>query len=406
MTSFTTEFLGCKVSMTDAQLVRERLLADGHSEGAAGDAAVHVLNTCCVTAEAVAKSRKAARRAARASRRVIVTGCAAALDGAFDGLPANVTVLSRRSEVLATAVSDEVGALSCTGVAEPAFGRMRAYLKIQDGCSFGCSYCVIPQVRGASRSREASAVLAEGRRRAAQGHRELVLTGVDLGCFRDRAAGLDLAGLLRAVAALDGIERVRLSSIEVNHLNDRLLTAMDETAGIARHLHVPMQAGSDTVLRAMRRHYSAATFLARMRRARERLPGVNLTSDVIVGHPAERAQDFAATLQAVRAAGFAKVHVFPYSPRPGTADAQDDPVPAAEKRRRSRELRRLSDEQGAAHRAAKVGSRELVLVEDAAGRGYSDDYTPYRVRGGEPGLIVPVRGVDADRDAVIATLCA
>jgi threonylcarbamoyladenosine tRNA methylthiotransferase MtaB len=181
---------------------------------------------------------------------------------------------------------------------------------------------------------------------------------------------------------------------------------MDETAGIARHLHVPMQAGSDTVLRAMRRHYSIATFLARMRRARERLPGVNLTSDVIVGHPAERPQDFAATLEAVRAAGFTKVHVFPYSPRPGTADAQDDPVPAAEKRRRSRELRRLSDEQGAAHRAAKVGSRELVLVEDAAGRGYSDDYTPFRVSGGESGLIVPARGVDAGSDAVIATLCA
>src|SRR4029079_7004677 len=147
----------------------------------------------------------------------------------------------------------------------------RAYLKIQDGCSFTCSYCVIPQVRGASRSRSAAAVLAEAGRRAAQGHRELVLTGVNLGCFRDRDAGLGLAGLLEAVAAVDGVERVRLASIEVqhprdpllasievNHLSDRLLRAVADTPGVARHLHVPMQSGSDRVLRAMRRHYAAA----------------------------------------------------------------------------------------------------------------------------------------------------
>ena len=162
MTTFATEFLGCKVSMTDAQQVRERLAADGHREVPADQAAVRVLNTCCVTAEAVAKSRKAARRAARSAERVVVTGCAAALNGAFDGLPENVTVLSRRSELIAPAVSEQVGALSCTGVAQPRFGRTRAYLKIQDGCSFACSYCVIPQVRGASRSRSAAAVLRGG----------------------------------------------------------------------------------------------------------------------------------------------------------------------------------------------------------------------------------------------------
>jgi threonylcarbamoyladenosine tRNA methylthiotransferase MtaB len=405
MTSFATEFLGCKVSMTDAQQVRERLVADGHREVAAEQAAVRVVNTCCVTAEAVAKSRKAARRASRSAERVIVTGCAAALNGAFEGLPANVAVLPRRSELLAAAVADSVGALSCTGVAEPALGRTRAYLKIQDGCSFQCSYCVIPQVRGPSRSRSAAAVLAEAGRRAGQGHRELVLTGVNLGCFRDRAAGLDLAGLLVAVAAVDGVQRVRLSSIEVNHLSDRLLAAIAATPGVARHLHVPMQSGSDRVLRSMRRHYSAERFLASIRRARRLVPGINLTSDVIVGHPAERDDDFERTLDAARLAAFSKVHVFPYSPRPGTADAGSDPVSPAEKRRRSRALRRLSDVQAAAHRAAKVGRRELVLVEQPDGRGYCDDYTPFRVAGAAAGELVPALAVAAGRDAVIATLC-
>ena len=406
MTTFATEFLGCKVSMTDAQGVRERLAADGHREVPADRAAVRVLNTCCVTAEAVAKSRKAARRAARSAERVVVTGCAAALEGAFDGLPENVTVLSRRSELLAPAVSEQVGALSCTGVAQPRFGRTRAYVKIQDGCSFACSYCVIPQVRGASRSRSAAAVLAEARRRATQGHRELVLTGVNLGCFRDREAGLDLAGLLEAVAAVDGVERVRLSSIEVNHLSDRLLRAVADTPGVARHLHVPIQSGSDRVLRAMRRHYAAAGFLGKMHRARELVEGINLTSDVIVGHPAERPEDFDATCAAVREAGFTKVHVFPYSPRPGTVDAGDDPVSPAEKRRRSEVLRRLSDDQGAAHRAAKVGGRELVLVEERDGRGYSDDYTPFVVPGAAAGKLLPVLGVEAAGDVVMGRLCA
>ena len=406
MTSFATEFLGCKVSMTDAQHVRERLVADGHREVGAAAADVRVINTCCVTAEAVAKSRKAARRAARTSERVIVTGCAAALEGAFDGLPENVTVMHRRSELLAEAVSEAVGPLACTGASEPRFARTRAYVKIQDGCSFTCSYCVIPQVRGASRSRPAAAVLREATRRAAQGHRELVLTGVNLGCFRDREARMDLAALLVAVASVDGVERVRLSSIEVNHLNDRLLETMASTPEIAAHLHVPMQSGSDRVLRAMHRHYGSGRYLERIRRARALVPGVNVTADVIVGHPAEQEHDFELTLEAVREAGFSKAHVFPYSPRPGTADAADDPVPPEEKRRRSQALRRLSDDQGAAHRARKVGRRELVLVEERDGRGYCDDYTPFVVPGAPAGELVPVLGVDLAADAVMARLCA
>jgi threonylcarbamoyladenosine tRNA methylthiotransferase MtaB len=404
VTSFATEFLGCKVSMTDAQQIRERLAEDGHREQAPDRARVRVVNTCCVTAEAVAKSRKAVRRAARTAERVYVTGCAAALEGAFAGVGERVTVISARSEQVADRVSTGVGALGCVGGEQLPFARTRAYVKIQDGCSFGCSYCVIPQVRGASRSRTADAVLREAERRAGQGHRELVLTGVNLGCFRDRAAGVDLAGLLEAVAAVPGVERVRLSSIEVNHLSDRLLRTIAATGGVARHLHVPMQSGSDDVLRAMRRRYDAAGFVAKMLRARELVDGVNLTTDVIVGHPSEDDAAFELTLRAVRAAGFTKVHVFPYSPRPGTRDAGDDAVPAADKRRRSQRLRRLSDAQGARHRAAKVGRRERVLVETGEGRGYCDDYTPFVVQGAAVGEMVEAIALSADGAAVRATL--
>jgi threonylcarbamoyladenosine tRNA methylthiotransferase MtaB len=404
VTTFATEFLGCKVSMVDAQRIRERLAEDGHREQTVELARVRVVNTCCVTAEAVVKSRKAVRRAARTADRVLVTGCAAALPGAFADLGGRVEAISARSERLTDHVSTAVGALGCTGGSPLPFARTRAYLKIQDGCSFGCSYCVIPQVRGPSRSRSAAAVLREAERRAEQGHRELVLTGVNLGCFRDRDAGLDLAGLLEAVAAVPGVRRVRLSSIEVNHLSDRLLRVLGSTPGVARHLHVPMQSGADGVLRAMRRRYTAAGFASKMGRARELVPGINLTSDVIVGHPSEDDADFAGTLSAVRAIGFTKVHTFPYSPRPGTADAGEDRVPAAVKRDRSRRLRTLSDAQGARHRAAKVGRRELVLVETDDGRGYSDDYTPFVVKGAGRGAMVDVLARAVAGAAVLATL--
>jgi threonylcarbamoyladenosine tRNA methylthiotransferase MtaB len=389
VTGFAAEFLGCKVSMTDAQAIRERLAGAGHPEVAPERAPLRIVNTCCVTAEAVAKSRKAVRRAARSAERVLVTGCGANLQGAaFEDVAANVTVVRGAPEAVPRLVAGWVGDLGCAGP-RPAFPRTRAYVKVQDGCSFTCSYCVIPQVRGASRSRAAEAVLADVARRARQGHREVVLTGINLGCFRDRAAGMRLADLLTAAAAVEGVERVRLSSIEVNHVDDALLAAMEQP-GVARHLHVPMQSGDDGVLRAMRRRYTAARFLAAMRRARDRVGGLNLTTDVIVGHPAEDDAAFERTLAAAGEAGFTRVHVFPYSPRPGTADEADDPVPAAVKAERSRRLRELADRQARAHRRALRGTRQRVLVETAAGRGYTDDYTPLVVAGGRPGTIVEV----------------
>ena len=400
MSTFAVEFLGCKVSLADAQAVRERLAEDGHDEVDAPEARVRVVNTCCVTAEAVAKSRKAVRRAARTADRVLVTGCAANLrDAGLDVAP-NVTVLPVRAERLPEAAAGVVGDLGCTGGAAPPFARTRAYVKVQDGCSFACTYCVIPQVRGASRSRAADAVLAEVSRRAVQGHREVVLTGINLGCFRDRAAGMRLADLLVAVAEVPGIERVRLSSIEVNHLTDALLDALAHPR-VAAHLHVPMQSGDDGVLRSMRRRYSATTFLARMRRARARVAGVNLTTDALVGHPAETEAAFAATLRTVEEAGFTKVHVFPYSPRPGTTDGEHPGVAVAAKRARCARLRELSDACGAAHRAAKRGRRERILVETGDGRGHSEDMTEFVVAGAAPGAMVDVVAAGVDGDAVL-----
>jgi threonylcarbamoyladenosine tRNA methylthiotransferase MtaB len=398
VTTFSVRFLGCKVSHVDAHDVRERLLADGHVER--DDAAdVAVVNTCCVTHEAVSKSRKEAARAARTHRRVYVTGCGANLAAdAFAGLPENVVVVAKRSEETPGAVAGDVGAIGCVQ-ADARLDRVRAFVKVQDGCSFSCNFCVIPLVRGASRSRTADAVLGEIARRVQQGHREVVLTGINLGCYRDRAAGYDLPALVRAAGATPGLERLRLSSIEINHVSEALVSALRDTQTVSRHLHVPLQSGDDGVLRAMGRRYSVATYLRRLAPLQQEF---NLTSDVIVGFPAEDERAFSATLDTVRAAGLTKVHVFPYSPRPGTATALDDPVTPQEKKERGARLRAASHAACLARWRTKVGREDLVLV-DRPGRGYGDDYTPWLVDDGKPvGALVPVRGAAVSAEGVLA----
>ncbi|HJR94979.1 MAG TPA: MiaB/RimO family radical SAM methylthiotransferase [Gaiellaceae bacterium] len=394
MASFSVRFLGCKVSYADAQAVRERLLSEGHVE-AADVAEVAVVNTCCVTHEAVSKSRQAVSRAARAHRRVYVTGCAANLAGAFESVAPNVRVLAGPSEDAPAAVAGDVGALGCLR-AESRLERTRAFVKIQDGCSFSCAFCVIPLVRGATRSRRAGAVLGEIARRVAQGHREIVLTGVNLGCFRDREAGYALPRLIRQAGALPGVERLRLSSIEVNHLTDDVVAALRETETASLHLHVPLQSGDDGVLRAMRRRYSAAQYRAKL----EPLDDFNLTADVIVGFPGEDEAAFRRTLDVVRDAGLTRVHAFPYSPRPGTTTAAVDTVSVAEKKDRSACLRALSDELSRRRWASRIGSTDRVLV-DRPSRGYGDDYTPWLVAG-EVGQLLLARAVGVSEEGILA----
>jgi threonylcarbamoyladenosine tRNA methylthiotransferase MtaB len=395
MATFSVDFLGCKVSHADAQALRARLLADGHAERAGG-ADVAVLNACCVTHEALRKSRHAASRASRSHDRVYVTGCGANLSAdAFAGLPENVVVVSRPSEETPAFVAGAVGAIGCVQ-ADARLDRVRAFVKVQDGCSFSCNFCVIPFVRGASRSRRAAAVLEEVRRRVEQGHLEVVLTGINLGCYRDREAGYDLARLVREAGAIPGLARLRLSSIEVNHLSEPLLAALRETPTVSRHLHVPLQSGDDGVLHAMARRYDARTYLRRVALAED----FNLTTDVIVGFPDEDGRAFENTVRVVEEAGATKVHVFPYSPRPGTVTAAADSVPKQLKKERSARLRALSHEACLRRWRAKIGTEDAVLV-DRPGRGYGDDYSPWLVDA-PVGKLVRVRAAGVTEEGILA----
>lgn len=399
-TTFSAEFLGCKVSQTDLQGLRERLGDDGYDEvDAGGD--VHLVNGCCVTNEAVAKTRQSVRRAlGSGAEAVVVTGCAARLvEAGFDRIDPRVRVIAAPSEAVPGAVADTLAELGCRGGPRRTLDprRRRMFLKVQDGCSFSCAYCVIPDVRGGTRSRSLPEVIAEAERRVRQGFREVVVTGVNVGLYRDRAAGLGLAGLLQRLAEVPGLERVRLSSIEPNHLDDDLLDVLAADPFLP-HLHVPLQTGSDRLLAAMRRRYRSEAYLDRLAAARRRMPDVAISADVIAGLPGETDEDHAATLAFVECAGLARLHVFPYSPRPGTRTADDDDVPADVKRARAAALRARSEALAAAHRRGRVGRRDEVLVErgddDGAGRGLGRDGTPWRVAGAATaaGAIVPVVG--------------
>ena len=416
MTTFHVKFLGCKVSQADAMLARSRLLAAGHEEAPEADADLHVINTCCITNEAEAKSRQAARRSARDGRRVIVAGCAANLNASqFDEIAPHVTTLVGAAEDVAREVATVAGP-GCIDTEHdvPAIQpishtRTRGFVKVQDGCDCHCAYCIIPKVRGAARSRPASAILSEIERRVDQGQPEMVMTGISVGGYRDPERGLELGDLMRAAAAVEGVERVRLSSVEVIHVKDSLVRAFAEEPRICPHLHVPLQSGDDGVLAAMGRSYDSAGYMTAIEHLREQVSGVNLTTDVIVGYPTEDEPAFERTLEAVRKAGITKVHTFSFSARPGTAaDRLGDPVPPQEKKLRSRELRGLSEVLGRHHRASKLGKVEEVLVDKSSAEraaGYSRDYTRYYLAPelAAPGALVALRGDELYSDGLAAS---
>jgi threonylcarbamoyladenosine tRNA methylthiotransferase MtaB len=411
---FAVKFLGCKVSQADVALARRRLLAAGHEEVAEADADLHVINTCCITREAEAKSRQSVRRSLKIAAEVYVGGCAVNLDAArFEEIDPGVRAFVGTADDVAADMAAELGACADLDTdvlarAPESTSRTRGFVKVQDGCDCACAYCIIPTVRGPGRSRPASAILSEVERRVAGGQPEMVMTGISVGDYADPERGLELGELMVEVARVPGVDRVRLSSVEVIHVRGSLLAALRDEPRICPHLHVPLQSGDDAVLRAMGRHYDIAGYLEAIAALRAAVPHVNVTTDVIVGFPTEDDAAFARTLDAVQAAGITRVHAFPYSPRPGTRAAElGDRVAPADKKRRGRELRGLSEALSRRHRAARLGRTETVLVDKSAEvqrSGYSADYVRFYLPPGPEGrgALVTVTARDLHADGIAA----
>jgi threonylcarbamoyladenosine tRNA methylthiotransferase MtaB len=386
--AFTT--LGCRLNQVDTQQLQGLLEARGFETiDARQRADVVVVNTCTVTARAVLSDRQAIRRAMRASpgARVVVTGCWAQTDpGLAAAIPGVDLVVgnadkSRLPELLErlldggdaprVAVADIAGVREIDAAAPArARGRSRAFLKIQDGCQHRCAFCIVPFARGGSRSLDAKLVADRVRLLVEAGHPEVVLTGVDLGHYgADLVPRTTLAALLRDLVEIDGLRWLRLSSMLPAYFTDDVLEVVTGSAVIAPHFHVPLQSGSDRVLRLMRRPYTAAMYRRLVERLAAAIPGVGLGADVIAGFPGESDEDTAATLALVRDLPLSYLHVFPYSERRGTEAARlGGRVDRREAGRRSRALREAGAAKSLAFRRAMVGRRETVLVLETRDR--------------------------------------
>jgi threonylcarbamoyladenosine tRNA methylthiotransferase MtaB len=385
--------LGCRLNQVDTQQLQAALEARGFSTvpfGAAAD--VVVVNTCTVTARAEVSDRQAIRRARRANpgARVVVTGCWAQTSAAEVARETGVDLVVGNAdkprlpvlveEVLQAPrrsarveVGDFGGARVAADLPARTLGRSRAFLKVQDGCQHRCAFCIVPLARGASRSLAPEGVEAQARRLVDAGHREIVLTGVDLGHYgADQVPRTDLAALLGRLVAIDGLRWLRLSSLLPAYFGERLLDVVTGSPVIAPHFHIPLQSGSDRILRAMRRPYTTAMYRRVVERLAAAIPRLGLGADVIVGFPGETEADFTATLRLAETLPFSYLHVFPYSARRGTEAARLarlDPHVVAE---RANRLRALSTAKRRAFGRSMVGRVEEALVLAARERTRGD----------------------------------
>ena len=394
--------LGCKTNQYEGEMLLRGLREHGilpADDGASPDLAV--VNTCTVTMRADRKCRQAIRGIA--SRHpgvpIYVTGCYAGRDAkelsSLDGVAGVAAGKDELLRMIARNVHPSAAAAP-PEPSPPSRRRARAFLKIQDGCDAFCTYCIVPHVRPTLRSEPLEGILREAERLVRAGFREIVLTGIHLGRYgADRPGGPALVEVVRRVASTAGLLRLRLSSIEMPEVADDLAELIAQNPVLCPHLHLPLQSGDDGVLAAMNRRYAAADFLDTARRLRRRIPSLSITTDVIVGFPGETEEAFENTLRLAREVGFSKIHVFPYSVRPGTAAAKlPRRVPPRVVTARKKRLLRLADDLALDVKRRFLGKTVPVLVEESkpapSGLLLSSGFTEYylRVRFGAPADLV------------------
>ncbi len=404
MKTFAITTLGCKVNQYESQQTRQQLEDLGLKAAGPGHRPdLVVVQTCCVTAAASSKSRHTIVRAGRLnpSATVIASGCLAGISGEEirNTGPAKLMVCSNGS--LPAAIDQLISRKNCDcqpqyGVIKPENvpqiknksasqspvfegtirtfkGQTRAFLKVQDGCDAHCTYCIIPHIRKTLRSKPESVVLAEARDLVAAGHKEIVLTGIFLGAYNrqtarrkkwDHGQAEHLAGLVDKVARIEGLERLRLSSLEPGDVTDELLYVIANHPNVAGHLHLPLQSGSDGVLRRMARQYRVADYMRVIEKLKATLDRPAITTDIIAGFPGETEAEFEETLDIAKAVGFAKMHVFPFSLRKGTAaERLKGHLPAEIVRQRAAILGRLDVGLQEKFRRQFAGERVGVIVE-------------------------------------------
>lgn len=387
--------LGCKVNQYESEAIAELFAEKGYEiVGIDEEADVYVINTCTVTNFGDKKSRQLIRKVKRQNENAIVAvvGCYAqtAPKELMEIAGVNLVIGTKdRAQIVemveqydrANGVENHVSDIMKERVFEPLSiqklaNRTRAYLKIQDGCSQYCSYCIIPYARGPIRSREPQEVVAEVKRLAENGFKEVVLTGIHVASYGKDRRDTSLPDILKQVHEVEGIERIRFSSIEPNVVTEEFAQTMAALPKVCDHFHLSLQSGCDKTLKEMNRKYDTEKYRQAAATLRKYLPKVALTTDIIVGFPGETEEDFRESYAFAEEIGFAKIHVFPYSPKRGTpAAARKDQLLNAVKSERSHTLIQLSDKMAAEFLADAVGTDAEVLYERAVGDGIYEGHT-------------------------------
>lgn len=387
--------LGCKVNQYESEAIAELFAEKGYEiVGIDEEADVYVINTCTVTNFGDKKSRQLIRKVKRQNENAIVAvvGCYAqtAPKELMEIAGVNLVIGTKdRAQIVemveqydrANGVENHVSDIMKERVFEPLSiqklaNRTRAYLKIQDGCSQYCSYCIIPYARGPIRSREPQEVVAEVKRLAENGFKEVVLTGIHVASYGKDRRDTSLLDILKQVHEVEGIERIRFSSIEPNVVTEEFAQTMAALPKVCDHFHLSLQSGCDKTLKEMNRKYDTEKYRQAAATLRKYLPKVALTTDIIVGFPGETEEDFRESYAFAEEIGFAKIHVFPYSPKRGTpAAARKDQLLNAVKSERSHTLIQLSDRMAADFLADAVGTDAEVLYERAVGDGIYEGHT-------------------------------
>lgn len=371
--------LGCKVNLYESEYITDQFQKAGYEIVPFQEIAdVYIINTCSVTNTSDVKSRKVIHQAIRRNPDACIVAIGCFIEANHDYHEDGVDILlgnANKSKVLeyverywqtkqkanyfVTPIPEKFDDMTMSTF----LGRTRAFIKIQDGCENFCSYCIIPYVRGKCRSKNFQTVLEEIQNYVQHGYKEVVLTGIHTGNY-GVDLGTDFAALLREIVKINGLVRLRISSIEITELTDEVLQIIRDNDVIVDHLHIPLQAGSDKILRLMNRKYDLTYFKQKMEQIREIRPDISLTTDIIVGFPSETEEDFQDTLSFVREVQFSKVHVFPYSRRSGTVAADmAEQVPGDVKKDRVRRLLALSKELETEYMKKFIGKTLPVLME-------------------------------------------
>lgn len=390
--TFNIITLGCKVNAYESEIMKELLLNAGYKEEKEHPEVV-IINTCSVTNMADSKSRKMVRRYKRENPNTILVVCGCSTQNKkeeYEQMDIDILLGNKDKSKIVTLINNfknnhekyikfyDDRDLDFEDMTVKEFtSHARAFVKIQDGCNNFCSYCVIPYVRGNIRSKDFNKALEEIKTLVKNNHKEIVLTGIHTGSY---GAGLnyDLSDLLHEMNKIEGLERIRISSIEVTELNDKFLNELKENKKICNHMHIPLQAGSDEILKKMNRKYDLKYFFEKINKIREIRPDISITTDVIVGHPYETEELFLKTIETCQKIKFAKIHVFPYSKRDGTASSRmSNQVSDVDKKIRSHKLIEISNELEKEYAKKFIGKKLDVLIEENYGEksiGHTSNY--------------------------------